>query len=164
MFNFNNSFLNCTVNINQDKKININGTITNPSLFNDMLILAPNPPNNLSSYSGSFLPFPCEEIAYENTPNVYNIPKSGIFNINFVYPNSYYTPDGLNKIKSPITFVLDSNVFIFELNDVCPLKTLRDRVRGDPNFYASKEYLLPIDTSENIMKSYCYFKANNNIA
>ena len=165
MPSFNNSLVNCTVNISQDRKtIHVSGSVKNASSYSEMLLLAPNPPDNISSYSGGFLPFPCEQIAYENTPNSYNIPSSGSFNVTFVYPNSYYTPDGLTKIKSPVLFVLDSELVVFELDDICPLKTLRDRVRGKPEFYATKEFLLPIDTAENVMKAYCKAKYTYNIA
>ena len=32
--------------------------------------------------------------------------------------------------------------YIIELDDLCPLKTLRDRKRSDPSFYALKEILI----------------------
>ena len=57
-----------------------------------------------------------------------------------------------------------SNQFIYETIDICPLKTLRDRVRGNPKFYALKELILPVADAEDTMKNYANAKLRNNIA
>lgn len=159
-----NEYIKCNIKNIDNNHIEINGSIKNPSNYKKLVIMAPNPIDKITSFSGKGLPFPCETIAFENTPNFHIINADGIFNVLFVYPNSYYTPDGYTKVKSPIIFSLDSKKIIIELKDKCPLKTLRDRVRGDPNFYAMKELILPIGTSENVMNYYSYAKINHNIA
>jgi hypothetical protein len=160
----NNEYVSCTITEIENNKINIIGFIKNPKNYQYMIIMAPNTIDTITSYSGKGLPFPCEKIALENTPNFEVISSDGKFNIIFSYPNSYYTPDGYNKIKSPIIFSLDNKKIIIELKDKYPLKTLCDRKRGDPNFYGTKEFILPIGTAEEVMNYYSYAKLNYNIA
>ena len=161
------TFDNQYANINIKKYNNnliIKGFIKNPNNFKNKAIIAPNPIDNISSYSGKGLPFPCESIAFDNTPNFAIIPANGIIDIVFIYPNSYYTPDGYTKIKSPIIIHLDAIKIIIELKDYCSLKTLRDRVRGNPNYYGLKELILPIGTAEEVMNNYSKAKLIYNIA
>jgi hypothetical protein len=160
----NNEYVSCTITEIEDNKINVKGFIKSPGNYHKMIIMAPNPIDTITSFSGKGLPFPCEMIAFENTPNFETISSNGEFNVVFLYPNSYYTPDGYTKIKSPIVFSLDNKKIIIELNDKCPLKTLRDRKRGDPNFYGTREFILPIGTAEEVMNYYSYAKLNYNIA
>jgi hypothetical protein len=160
----NNEYVSCTITEIEDNKINVRGFIKSPGNYHKMIIMAPNPIDTITSFSGKGLPFPCEMIAFENTPNFETISSNGEFNVVFLYPNSYYTPDGYTKIKSPIVFSLDNKKIIIELNDKCPLKTLRDRKRGDPNFYGTREFILPIGTAEEVMNYYSYAKLNYNIA
>ena len=96
--------------------------------------------------------------------NYYEIKNDGVIDINFSFPNSYYNPEGNLKIKSPFILILDNNQFIYETIDICPLKTLRDRVRGNPKFYALKELILPVADAEDTMKNYANAKLRNNIA
>jgi hypothetical protein len=160
----NNEYIQCAVYNLENNKIKIVGHVKNPINYKKMAIMAPNPIDTITSFSGKGLPFPCEMIAFENTPNFQLIPTTGAIDVDFLYPNSYYTPDGYTKIKSPIIISLDNKKIIIELPDKCPLKTLRDRSRGDPNFYGVREYILPIGTAEEVMNNYAYAKVNYNIA
>tara|TARA_Y100000590_G_scaffold468679_1_gene652535 strand:- start:2352 stop:2921 length:570 start_codon:yes stop_codon:yes gene_type:complete len=66
-----------------------------------VLYWAAAPANYRSSFSGSALPFPNPEVAYENTPNVGAVKApGGNFEFNLHYPNSYYTRLG-SVYKSP---------------------------------------------------------------
>ena len=163
MKSFENEYVKCDININ-GKKIIINGIIKNAFKYKNLAIMSPNPPDRISSHSGKNLPFPCEAIAFENTPNFKIIGNDGIFNVTFDYPNSYYSPDGLRKIVSPIIFSLDAIKILYELEDRDVLKTLRDRKRGDPFFYGTRELILPVGTAEQVMNNYSYAKIHNNIA
>lgn len=53
---------------------------------------APAPPDVRQCVSGSGLPFPNEEVAFENSPNIGKIPlgSDGSFSIKLKYPNSHY--------------------------------------------------------------------------
>ena len=159
-----NEYVNCFIGKKINNKIKINGSVKNPSTYSKMAIMAPNPIDKITSFSGKGLPFPCESIAFENTPNFAVIESSGNFDIEFEYPNSYYSPDGYTKIISPIIISLDGKKIIMQLPDCCPLKTLRDRSRGDPNFYGLKEFIIPVGTAEEVMNYYTYAKLKYNIA
>jgi hypothetical protein len=92
--------------------INIKGSVKNKIIYNNIIIIAPNPIDRMSNYSGSGLPFPNYEIAFENTPNIHKIDTSGVFDISFKYPNSFYMTDGLNKIKIIYLYILDMFYFL----------------------------------------------------
>ena len=149
--------------------LKITGSIKNQVLYNNIIIIAPNPIDRMSNYSGSGLPFPNYEIAFENTPNIHNIDSSGNFDISFKYPNSFYIPDGINKIKPSLFFIFtDSNNNSFriqyELHDINALRTLVNRSsRKNPEFYGAKDYILPIDTAEKVMYAYSRAKIENDI-
>lgn len=170
MVNYNNQYVNCTINnTNKFNKINIKGNVNNPAIYNSMLLIASNPIDRMTNYSGSGLPFPCSDIAFENTPNKHIIESSGLFDIEFFYPNSYYSQGGNTKIISSIFFILESNgnkeYIRFQLPDMCVLRTLRNREnRTGPEFYASKDYILPVANAENVMRSYSKSKIEYDIA
>jgi hypothetical protein len=161
------TFDNQYANINIKKinnKLYIKGFIKSPNNFKNKAIIAPNPMDTITSYSGKGLPFPCEAIAFENTPNFFKISDNGTIDVIFYYPNSYYSVDGYTKIKSPVIIYLDDIKIIIELKDSCPLKTLRDRIRGNPSFYGLKELILPIGNAEDVMNNYSTAKLLYNIA
>lgn len=155
--------INCKI-LYEHKHMIIKGFLLNPNNYKKKIIIAPNSSDNLTSYSGSFLPFPTEEIALEKTKNYYEIKDDGNIDIKFSFPNSYYNQEFNLKIKSPFILILDNSKFIYETIDINPLKTLRDRIRGDPNFYALKEVILPVADAEENMINYANAKLTNNIA
>jgi hypothetical protein len=162
---FNDNYVNINVNINNiNNTIEIKGTLKNASSYKNKKLIAPNTYDKIASYSGSYIPFPNFDIATENTKNSYEIPNNGSIETVFSYPNSYYSEDGYTKIKSPIILIIDDLKMIYELEDKYPLKTIRDRVRGDPSFYALKDVLLPVATAEETMYNYMYAKFKYNIA
>jgi len=160
----NDNYLSLNVELIGTRDLIIKGTLKNPSSYKKKIIVSPNPPDIRASYSGTALPFPCEEIALENSKNFFEIKDDGVIDVKFIYPNSFYSVDGYKKIISPIILMIDDIKIIHELIDFCPLKTLRDRVRGNPSFYALKEILLPVATAENTMNNYAKAKVINNIA
>lgn len=108
---------------------------------------ASNPPTYNSNFSGSGLPYPSEDIAFENTPNrgVVEI-INGVFNFSIRYPNSYYINMGTVYIEPHVklTIVDKDNNNIGETKSVnlgtgIPFRTLtwpieRDWSKG-PLFY-----------------------------
>jgi len=168
IFNDEYTTFNITTNSNYSI-IKIQGSIKNYTLYKYITIIAPNPINRMSNYSGSGLPYPNYEIAFENTPNIHKIEASGIFNISFKYPNSFYMPDGINKIKPSIYFIFtryNNNSFRlqYELEDKNALRTLINRSsRKNPEFYGAKDHILPIDTAEKVMYAYSRAKIENDI-
>ena len=149
--------------------INIKGSLKNKVIYNNVIIIAPNPIDRMSNYSGSGLPFPNYEIAFENTPNIHTIDSSGVFDISFKYPNSFYIPDGINKIKPSLFFIFTDSTnnsfrLQYDLHDINALRTLVNRSsRKNPEFYGAKDYILPIDTAEKVMYAYSRAKIENDI-
>ena len=67
-------------------KVVITGKIT--QAFSKAKLLAANPIDRMSNYAGSGLPFPCYDIAFDNTPNIKHINESN-YAATFEYPNSF---------------------------------------------------------------------------
>lgn len=161
--NFNNEFVNGNISYLDNNIILINGTINTTN----GIIIASNPSDNLINYSGTNLPFPNYDIAFENTKNKHNIINKS-FNVRFQYPNSYYDFDTL--INPAIFFILKNNdnqeyTVKVELDNKCKLKTLRNRnILHDPSFYDDKYYVLPKQTAEKTMYNYAEYKNINNKA
>lgn len=166
---FSNEFVKCKVQFLENNHINIIGTINDRHKYKNVLLIAPNTFDINASYSGTGLPFPCADIAFHNTKNVYLI-KLNKFDTIFEYPNSYYSVANKKKLVSSIFFVLESHddhrEFVrIELKDLYPLRTLINREsRTGPEFYSKKYDHLPIDTSENIMREYSRIKVAFDIA
>lgn len=175
---FANDHVACSVTLQNESTILIEGKITSPSSYRSMEVMAPHPIDRRTSYHGSGLPFPCPPVALENTPNRVTPKGDGSFVATFQYPNSYYTFDGFTKIKPSIFFVLvpkeggeEGTVYLrFELpeNPALFLRTLthrQGRAQG-PAFYSQKDQLLdPIPRSaEHVMRAIKQFKASHDIA
>ena len=94
---FNDEYVSLNVKLN-NFILNITGYIKNSTYYNKIVIISPNPIDRMINYSGSGLPFPNEYIAFENTPNYKLIDNSGNINVQFKYPNSFYSRDGKNKV------------------------------------------------------------------
>jgi len=157
MVSYTNQHAWCKIIINSDDTILVQGGLFNPLLYSERYVLAPNPIDRMFNYTGSGLPFPCANIAFEGTPNQAQIDISGLFNVVFKYPNSYYLPDARTKIAPSVFLSLSKNnmeepeLVRFELPDPLPLKTLSYRDgRDGPEFYDrigglgvhSQEYIL----------------------
>jgi hypothetical protein len=159
------------LNVNQHNfMLYLNGYIKYPHYYSKIVIIAPNPIDRMINYSGSGLPFPNEYIAFENTPNYILVDETQqIVDIKFKYPNSYYSPNGKNKILPSIFIQLTENngkhfQLQYELIDLVNMRTLINREsRNGPEFYSSKDDILPISTSENVMLEYSKAKIEKDI-
>jgi hypothetical protein len=79
------------------------------------------------SYSGSALPFPNYESAYENTPNQGTVPVvGGEFTIKILHPSEYYTTQGKILMKPHIHFKFpDMNKLVtIVIGDIIPNRSL----------------------------------------
>jgi hypothetical protein len=166
---FDDEYVYCQVDIVANNKIVLKGNVKNPPMYNKMLIIAPNPIDRMMNYSGSGLPFPCADIAFENTPNKILVDETGVFNVIFLYPNSFYLQNGRDKVISSVFFSLThtnnhTKHLQYELPELNVLRTLVNRsTRTGPEFYGAKDYLLPIATAENVMREYARIKVENNV-
>lgn len=135
--------------------------------FNEAYLIAPCPIDTMQNYAGSGLPFPNEQIAYENTPNKYKI-TSNNYNTKFIYPNSYYLEDGKTLVPPTICLVVDGKIKEkYECPNILPLKTLsyrENRYKNREHYYGSRDFILPIDTAEKVMYAYASAKVEYDIA
>jgi len=64
------------------------------------------------SYMGAGLPFPNEEVAYEGSPNVGEVPiVNGAFSFSIINPNSYYVSSGTKLVEPHVHFTIGSEYF-----------------------------------------------------
>ena len=169
--NFKNEYVQCIIAVN-GRHVRITGNVVSPAGFSQMVLIAPNPIDSMTTYAGSGLPFPCPNIAFENTPNNVVIESTGTFDATFSYPNSYYTNDQNTRIEPSVFFILQKAgaaepvIVRIPLDDVLPLRTLTHRpgFRAGPEFHAKKDTLVPPMTAEGVMRTMKEYKAKYDIA
>jgi hypothetical protein len=144
--------VNLNVQNNNKNSFIISGILNYVSLGKRFIkYSACNPPTYNSSFSGSGLPYPSEEIAFENTPNrgvvevIY-----GKFEFTIKYPNSYYINLGSIYVEPHVKLMIvdqDNNMIgdmkIINLGEGIPYRTLTYPMQRDfnegPLFYKRKE-------------------------
>lgn len=154
-------FLLCDIKAYSNKKGNylFKGTIK--SFLKDLSLTqpiflqfwAPNKPTRGYSFNGSGLPFPNEEVAYEDTPNKGAIIVTDLnFSFALEYPNSYYSNMGKKLNPPQINFrfcdrsgKIMSRVYTIPLGNPIPFRSLTWPQKRDwnigPLFYDNKELL-----------------------
>lgn len=150
-------------------KNNLSKYITKNNIY--MKYWASNSPNYRTSYSGSGLPFPNEEIAFQESDNIGMVKlNNGSFIIKIHYPNSYYINNGTKLIKPEIKLrLIDSKnnklseIYKINLGNNIPFRYLSWDLKRNwnigPMFYDNQN--LPIRTQEQILKDSCYPSKNN---
>jgi len=169
---YKNEHVQCDVSFLSSHEIRIVGSIVNPGSFQQRILFAAAPIDRMMNYSGSGLPFPSADVAFDNTPNQIQIDRHGMFDVVFKYPNAYYKSDFFEKMLPSIFFSLleygKAQPFYvqFTLPDPLPLRTLgyRPNHEGGPIYYAAKENLLPIASAQDTMLYYADAKARYDIA
>jgi hypothetical protein len=150
----------------------IDGKIGQMSNFEKLYVKysAPNPPTYNSNFSGSGLPYPTEEIAFENTPNkgVAEI-VNGKFSFTIRYPNSYYINMGSVYVGPHVKLLIVdkdnrelSPVENIKLGEGIPFRTLTWPVQRNWNagslFYENRN--LPVRTQYQILLDSAYPSVN----
>ena len=97
-----------------------------------IMFIAPNPPTFLIGYTGSGLPYPNAEVAFENTSNKGMViaNEDGSFHFKINYPNSYYKHLGTILVGPHILIKLCGNNKIHEIK----------LGKGIPNRYLHSKY------------------------
>ena len=112
--------------------------------------IAANAPDYRQSYSGSGLPFPNPEIAYENTPNKGTARVvDGNFQFSIDYPNSFYANQGTNLLPPHVLIRLcdgSDDVEVVQLGEGIPHRTLSSATFTRSAF-KNKEYPLHDDVN-----------------
>jgi hypothetical protein len=127
---------------------------------------ASNKPTYSESYTGSGLPYPNEEVAYQNSENQGLVKVEGDkFSFNLDYPNSYYTNFFKTYVPPQINIqFIDGNnknisqIYTIKLGNGVPFRSLtwprkRDWNRG-PMFYCNNN--LPVRTQAQILRDSSY--------
>lgn len=166
-YSFKNDYV--ILNISEEgQTLVLNGTIEQADRFSTAEVFAANPIDRMTNYSGSGLPFPTPAIAFESTPNVYQVPADGSIQTTFKKPNAYYTQDKQTKVEPSVFIKLvpktnsQEPIFVrFEMQNTLPLKSLYHRDRTEqaypgrpegPLFYQRKAEALGVQTQEAILK------------
>lgn len=146
----------------------VKGYIQTLSSNATILFWAPNPPTYNASYSGSGLPYPNAEIAFENTPNRGAVKtEGGNFEFRVRYPNAYYAGLGSIYIEPSVYIKVcengsDENIYTVRLGNGIPFRMLTHpqshaniSSRKDNSFYKGRNEL-PIRTQEQILRDSGY--------
>ena len=106
--------------------------ISKKKLNQKIMFIAANSPTLLLGYTGSGLPYPNEEVAFENTKNkgIVKSNEDGTFSFKINYPNSYYKNLGSTLIEPHIYIKLCGN------NKIHKIKL----GKGIPNRFLHSEY------------------------
>lgn len=158
MYSVKNQLVTLTASEISPDVFQLQGKVAKVDRYQEVLVMAANPIDRMMNYSGSGLPFPCPSIAFENTPNIFKVPESGMIDTIFSKPNSYYTGDTLKKVKPSIfiRFISKNNEPEFvqlELEDTLPLKTIFYRPeRTGPEFYQRKADAIGVRSQEDILR------------
>lgn len=159
---FDNQYVSVKMIITESASVQLQGRVHNRASYGSVEVIAPCPIDRMTNYSGSGLPFPCAEIAFENTPNQISVGDSGTFHGVFAYPNSYYAQDALEKVVSSIFVIMhpktpgDPIIVRMELPEQVPLtvRTLTHRPkRTDPAFYYLKQDIIGVRGAEATMRA-----------
>jgi len=148
----------------------VQGNIKNNFLSTKLYFWAAAPPTYGSSFSGSGMPYPSPEVAYDRTPNKGVVDVSnGKFTINMKYPNAYYTGLGTLYIPPHINFKFCSpgspdKYISVQIDDGIPFRMLTypapptKKPRTSPLFYCEPEK--GARSQESILRASAYPETN----
>ena len=148
------------------KTVRLELTLKNKKCETILSYSAAKPPDYRQSYTGSALPFPDAQIAYQNSPNIgkYNVVNNFV-SFKIYVPNSYYSHVGTRLILPHVRIDLmntNNKIYsseIIELGEIAPFRMLSypsmPVPRDSPGFY-SREHLTTARTQEAILRSSGY--------
>lgn len=159
---FNQNMCNGSI-VNEGKgDLLITGTIKTNIKDAELTYWAPTPANHGASFSGSGLPYPNPEVAYDRTPNVGRVAlnSKGEFSIRIKYPNAYYSALGTGYIPPIINLKVcgEEQTTTIKIDDGIPFRSL---TYLKPHTVES--YIVPpkiVRTQEEILRSSAYPSEN----
>ncbi len=132
---------------NKSGNFKLKGRVTKLSGNGVLKYWAPNPSTCLYSISGTGLPFPNEEIAFENTPNQGEIAidATGNFEITLLYPAGYYINQGETYVPPHVNFLLcgTNKVIRVELPFDTPFRSLGSNLSNHEREWQPTPYKKP---------------------
>ena len=165
-YRFQNSYISLNVSEKTGDVLEITGNVTTPTMYSKMVLFAANPIDRMTNYTGSGLAFPSNTIAFEGSPNYYEIDRSGVVKVSFIRPNSYYSTDTLTRIVPSIFVKLESGLSLptiihFKLEDTLSLKGINYRPeRTGPYIYEKKADIIGVRSQYESLKMIAYAKIN----
>lgn len=147
--------------VNNNYDIVINGVLS-PNYTTDPFVSysASSPPDTITSFSGSGLPYASKSQAYYNSPNVgrVKVNAEGRFTIHMKRPNSYYSD--FNTLATPyvrIAYNHGKDALVVRLDyEKVAYRSLQHpvlRTQKKEMFYAKK---LPIRSQEQLLRDSAY--------
>uniref|UniRef100_A0A6C0JEV2 Uncharacterized protein n=1 Tax=viral metagenome TaxID=1070528 RepID=A0A6C0JEV2_9ZZZZ len=137
-----------------------------------IMFWAANPPTYTTSYTGSGLPYPSADIAYENTPNRGAVKSNGgHFEFRVRYPNAYYMGLGSVYVEPCVHIKIceeggDNKIHRIALGNGIPFRMLtyppsleNTAARKSPMFYSGRSEL-PMRTQEQLLRESGYPESN----
>ena len=123
-----------------------------------VLFWAANPPNYNTSFSGSGIPFPTPNIAFEETPNQGAVKvENGSFHVFLHFPNSFYTELGQQHIPPRLYFSFcgpeEGEILSVDISNEVPYRRQKLRRPPMPNLLHETPIL---DTQERILIKHRY--------
>lgn len=154
----------CSGNINNESKgdLLITGNIHNGKINDKLMYWAAAPANHSASFSGSGLPYPNPEVAYDRTPNVGTVllSENGTFAIRIKYPNSYYTTLGTGYIPPILNLKLcDGETTSIQIDDGIPFRSLTHIKKHTVDFYNTPQQ--NVRSQEEILRNNAYPSHNS---
>ena len=148
-----------------DGNIEVTGKLKIPNPSAKVIFWAANPPDFGVSFSGSGLPYPSPEIAFQNTKNMGSVEAvGGVFKINMFYPSAYYVALGTLYVPPHLHLKICEEGFdkfmSIKIGAGIPYRTLTHPAppslnpRVDPTFYNNEE--LTVRSQEQILKDGAY--------
>jgi hypothetical protein len=152
-----------------DGNIEITGKLKIPKKNAKVIYWAANPPDFNVSFSGSGLPYPSPEIAFQNTKNVGAVTTTdGVFKIKLYYPSAYYVALGSLYVPPHIHLKICEpgydKYFSVKIGAGIPYRTLTHPAppslnpRVDPTFYNNEQ--LTVRSQEQILRDSAYPEYN----
>ena len=171
---FNKDMCDGTITYNPNGDILVSGKLKNSSPNAVISFWAAAPPTKGISFSGSGMPYPSPEVAYDRTPNKGVVTAvNGSFNFVLKYPNAYYIglgslyiPPHVNfKITQPDSQDQQTNNFSVQIDDGIPFRMLTypapptSKPRISPLFYCEPEK--GVRSQEAILRASSYPSINS---
>jgi len=177
MDNWENSYLK---NISRDNVVEkdsegeftVRGFEANINPDSTVIFWAANPPTYNGSFSGSGLPFPNPEIAYQNSINKGTVQTiGGYYEFKIKFPNAYYVGLGSKYVEPCVHIKIiqehgEDKLKTIKLGNSIPFRSLRHSngqrnipPRNNSSFYKLTEKL-PIRTQEQILRDSQYPENN----
>ena len=153
---------------NEDGEYTVRGFLPDIDSNSTLVYWAANPPTYNGSFTGSGLPFPNPEIAYEKTINKGSVKTiGGHYEFKLRYPNSYYVGLG-KKFVEPCVHIKVCQPYgkdivkTIKLGNSIPFRSTShpdgqrtSRNRDSSLFYAGRDNL-PMRTQEQILRDSSY--------